>query len=83
MRSGVNGCAVTRAPNGFRASLMAFMMAVVVWVYMKSSRETLEGAAHIPLQDEFESDTTGRPWLGSLAKQGEDVKDGKRDSHDG
>ena len=34
--------------------VMAFMMAVVVWVYMKSSRETLEEAAHIPLQDEFE-----------------------------
>jgi len=34
--------------------VMAFMMAVVVWVYMKASRETLEEAAHIPLQDEFE-----------------------------
>lgn len=32
--------------------VMAFMMALVVWVYMKSSRESLEEAAKIPLEDE-------------------------------
>ena len=67
--------------------VMAFMMAVVVWVYMKSSRESLQDAARIPLQDEFELEATGRPStagmrevgqrreqlprLGSLAKHGE------------
>lgn len=34
--------------------VMAFMMGVVVWVYMKSSRETLDASAQIPLDDEAE-----------------------------
>lgn len=32
--------------------VMAFMMAVVVWVYMRSSRKSLDEAARIPLEDE-------------------------------
>ena len=32
--------------------VMAFMMALVVWVYMKSSRQTLQESARIPLEDE-------------------------------
>lgn len=32
--------------------VMAFMMAVVVWVYLTSSRESLEDSARIPLEDE-------------------------------
>ena len=34
--------------------VMAFMMAVAVWVYMKSSRESIEASARIPLEDEAE-----------------------------
>jgi cbb3-type cytochrome oxidase subunit 3 len=32
--------------------VMAFMMAVVVWVYMKSGPASLDAAARIPLEDE-------------------------------
>lgn len=32
--------------------VMAFMMGLVVWVYMKASRESHEAAARIPLEDE-------------------------------
>ena len=32
--------------------VMAFMIAVVVWVSLKSSAPTLEQAARIPLEDE-------------------------------
>ncbi|MDX1556196.1 MAG: cbb3-type cytochrome c oxidase subunit 3 [Xanthomonadales bacterium] len=34
--------------------VMAFMMGVAVWVYMKSSRESIEAASRIPLEDEAE-----------------------------
>ena len=34
--------------------VMAFMMGVVVWVYMKSSKESIEASARIPLEDEAE-----------------------------
>ena len=34
--------------------VMAFMMGVVVWVYLTSSRESLEEASRIPLEDEAE-----------------------------
>jgi cbb3-type cytochrome oxidase subunit 3 len=32
--------------------VMAFMMIVVVWVSLKSSKETLDEASRIPLEDE-------------------------------
>ena len=32
--------------------VMAFMMGVVVWVSMKSSKKSIEKAARIPLNDE-------------------------------
>ena len=32
--------------------VMAFMIALVVWVSMRSTRERLDGAARIPLEDE-------------------------------
>ena len=32
--------------------VMAFMIAVVVWVSLKSSKNTLDKAAQIPLEDE-------------------------------
>lgn len=32
--------------------VMAFMMAVVVWVSLKSSKKSMEKAAQIPLNDE-------------------------------
>ncbi len=32
--------------------VMAFMFALVVWVFMHSSDETIDEAARIPLQDE-------------------------------
>jgi cbb3-type cytochrome oxidase subunit 3 len=32
--------------------VMAFMIAVVVWVSLKSSKKTLDKAAQIPLEDE-------------------------------
>jgi cbb3-type cytochrome oxidase subunit 3 len=32
--------------------VMAFMIGVVVWVSLKSSKENIEKAAHIPLEDE-------------------------------
>lgn len=34
--------------------VMAFMMVVAVWVFMKSSKETIEASARIPLEDEAE-----------------------------
>lgn len=36
--------------------VMAFMMGVAVWVYMKSSRDSIEAAARIPLEDEADPD---------------------------
>ena len=38
--------------------VMAFMMCLVVWVYMKSSKETIDTSARIPLEDEAEPDDT-------------------------
>ena len=32
--------------------VMAFMMGVVVWVSLRSSRNTLDRAAQVPLEDE-------------------------------
>ncbi len=32
--------------------VMAFMVALVVWVFMRSSDETIDEAARIPLEDE-------------------------------
>ncbi len=32
--------------------VMAFMVVLVVWVFMRSSDETIDEAAHIPLEDE-------------------------------
>ncbi len=32
--------------------VMAFMMAVVVWVMLRSSREKMDEASRIPLEDE-------------------------------
>lgn len=32
--------------------VMAFMMGLAVWVFMKSSREDMEASARIPLEDE-------------------------------
>lgn len=32
--------------------VMAFMIALVVWVSIRSTRERLDGAARIPLEDE-------------------------------
>ena len=32
--------------------VMAFMIALVVWVSMRSTRERLDSAARIPLEDE-------------------------------
>ena len=37
--------------------VMAFMMCLVVWVFLKSSKESLNEASRIPLEDEcFEED---------------------------
>ena len=33
--------------------VMAFMMSLVVWVFLKSSKETLNEASRIPLEDEI------------------------------
>ncbi|MFT5139962.1 MAG: cbb3-type cytochrome oxidase subunit 3 [Lysobacterales bacterium] len=33
--------------------VMAFMMGLVVWVFMKSSKRTLDESARIPLEDEY------------------------------
>jgi cbb3-type cytochrome oxidase subunit 3 len=36
--------------------VMAFMMSLVVWVFLKSSKQSLNEASRIPLEDEvFES----------------------------
>jgi cbb3-type cytochrome oxidase subunit 3 len=32
--------------------VMAFMMSLVVWVFLKSSKQTLNEASRIPLEDE-------------------------------
>jgi len=32
--------------------VMAFMIALVVWVFMRSSNEAMDEAARIPLEDE-------------------------------
>jgi len=32
--------------------VMAFMVGLVVWVYMRSSKESMDEAAQIPLEDE-------------------------------
>ena len=32
--------------------VMAFMVVLVVWVFMRSSKESMDEAANIPLQDE-------------------------------
>ena len=32
--------------------VMAFMFVLVVWVFMKSSNETMDESARIPLEDE-------------------------------
>lgn len=36
--------------------VMAFMMALVVWVYMKASSSSIEEASRIPLADEAEEE---------------------------
>lgn len=36
--------------------VMAFMVALVIWVFMRSSNETMDESARIPLEDE---DTNG------------------------
>jgi cbb3-type cytochrome oxidase subunit 3 len=33
--------------------VMAFMMSLVVWVFLKSSKESLNEASRIPLEDEI------------------------------
>lgn len=35
--------------------VMAFMMGVVVWVSLRSTRESIDDAARIPLEDERRS----------------------------
>ena len=32
--------------------VMAFMVVLVIWVFMKSSKETMDESARIPLEDE-------------------------------
>ena len=32
--------------------VMAFMMSLVVWVFLRSSKKSLDDAARIPLEDE-------------------------------
>jgi cbb3-type cytochrome oxidase subunit 3 len=32
--------------------VMAFMVALVIWVYMRSSNESIDASARIPLEDE-------------------------------
>ena len=32
--------------------VMAFMVGLVIWVFMRSSKESMDEAANIPLQDE-------------------------------
>ena len=32
--------------------VMAFMFVLVIWVFMKSSKETMDESARIPLEDE-------------------------------
>ena len=34
--------------------VMAFMVVLVIWVFMRSSDETIDEAARIPLEDEQE-----------------------------
>ncbi len=36
--------------------VMLFMCVLVVWVYMKSTSESADEAARIPLQDEYADD---------------------------
>lgn len=36
--------------------VMAFMMILVVWVSLKSSKKTMDEAARIPLEDEYSDD---------------------------
>ena len=36
--------------------VMAFMMSLVVWVFLKSSKQSLNEAARIPLEDEIFAD---------------------------
>ena len=33
--------------------VMAFMVVLVVWVFMRSSKESIDEAARIPLEDEW------------------------------
>jgi cbb3-type cytochrome oxidase subunit 3 len=33
--------------------VMAFMVALVIWVYMRSSNESIDASARIPLEDEY------------------------------
>jgi cbb3-type cytochrome oxidase subunit 3 len=39
--------------------VMAFMMAVVVWVLLRSSGQKMEETARIPLEDEEDEDADG------------------------
>jgi cbb3-type cytochrome oxidase subunit 3 len=39
--------------------VMAFMMGVVVWVSLRSSKETIDAASRIPLEDEFRDELRG------------------------
>lgn len=34
--------------------VMLFMVLLVIWVFLRSSDETIEESAHIPLQDEYD-----------------------------
>lgn len=36
--------------------VMAFMAGLVVWLYLRKSKEELDESARIPLEDEFEGD---------------------------
>jgi cbb3-type cytochrome oxidase subunit 3 len=36
--------------------VMAFMMILVVWVSLKSSKKSMDEAARIPLEDEYRDD---------------------------
>ena len=45
--------------------VMAFMMALVVWVFMKSSKQTLNEASRIPLEDEVFANTNSEEDMDS------------------
>ncbi len=39
--------------------VMAFMAGLVVWLYLRKSKEELDESARIPLEDELEGDVEG------------------------